>query len=69
MHDDDPADTPPLPPAELTIDYNGDLLLIIGAQQVPMLVSSKHPALVSEVFAAMLADRFKEGNEFAKHDV
>lgn len=56
------------PPATITIDPRGDLLLIVGEIKRPMLVSARVLQVASEVFRAMLGPNFKEGQELAQHN-
>jgi hypothetical protein len=58
--------TPPQPLSEeiVNIDSGGDVLFIVGCDQLiaRLLVSSKVLSLASPVFAAMFSPRFKEGS-------
>lgn len=54
------------PPATLEIKADGDLLLLIGSDKLPLLVSSHIFRTASKVFDAMLSPTFQEGTGFAK---
>ncbi|KAE9984686.1 hypothetical protein BLS_001681 [Venturia inaequalis] len=57
------------PPATVTIDPRGDLLLIVGETKQPVLVSARVLQVACEVFRAMLGPNFKEGQELERHNV
>ncbi|QDS75766.1 hypothetical protein FKW77_008710 [Venturia effusa] len=54
-------------PASITVDEDGDLILLVGSEaQTRILVSSKVLTISSKVFKAMLSKSFKEARELAE---
>lgn len=57
-------------PSSVTVDEDGDLILLVGAEaQTRILVSSKVLIISSKVFKAMLSKSFKEARELAERYV